>query len=274
MMKAIEIEDATVIRGGEPVLKGISLSLKQGEHACILGPNGSGKSTIVKMISGEISPLYKEPASIRLFGQERWNLFALRARLGIISDSLQSTQTRDESVLDTILSGFFGSVGLPLRAETSPAMHSKAIEAAELLGVRAILDRKASELSSGQMRRVLVARALVHDPEMLLLDEPYTSLDMAARHAFGLQVRGLAARGHAIILVTHEIAEIPPEIDRVILLKEGRILADGPKAEVLNSILISELFGLPIVVEREDGQYRAFPAPTVIPALEPTRRTR
>jgi iron complex transport system ATP-binding protein len=259
MTNAIELRAATVIRGGRTVLKAVDLALRPHENACILGPNGSGKSTIVKLISGELSPLYREPAAIRLFGEERWELFALRGRLGIVSDSLQATQAADESVMDTILSGFFGGVGLPLRESASPAMVAKAREAAELLGVRSILDRKASELSSGQMRRVLVARALVHDPEMLLLDEPYTSLDIAARHSFGSCVRGLAARGQAIILVTHELSEIPPEIDRVILVKDGKILADGPKSKNLSSELISELFGLSLTVTEEKGHYHAAP---------------
>jgi len=259
MTNAIELEKATVMRGERAVLKDISLELRPHEHACILGPNGSGKSTLVKLISGDLSPLYREPSAIRLFGEERWELFALRSRLGIVSDSLQAMQSRDESVLDTILSGFFGGVGLPMRTELSPWMLDKARETAELLGLGSLLDRSASELSSGQMRRALVARALVHDPEMLLLDEPYTSLDIAARHSFGNCVRGLAARGHAIVLVTHELSEIPPEIGRVILVKDGRIIADGPKAEILNSRLISDLFGLPLIVSEDEGHYRAIP---------------
>lgn len=257
MSAAIELENATVVRGNRAVLVGLSLRLEEGEHACILGPNGSGKSTIVKLISGELSPLYREPASIRLFGQERWELFSLRSRLGIVSGDLQSYQARDESVLDTILSGFFGSVGLPLRAEPSDAMIAKAREAADLLGARALLERRAFELSSGEMRRVLVARALVHEPDMLLLDEPFSSLDIAARHTFALRVSELAARGHAIVLVTHELSEIPPEIDRIILIKAGKISGDGPKAAILRSETISELFGLPVRIVFEEGRYHA-----------------
>jgi iron complex transport system ATP-binding protein len=257
--EAIELRDATVIRGGRAVLEGISLGLRADEHACILGPNGSGKSTLVRLISGELSPLYREPAAIRLFGQERWDLFALRGRLGIVSDSLQSTQARDESVLDTILSGFFGGVGLPMRTEADPRMIGKARDAADLLGLIPLLERRADELSSGQLRRVLVARALVHDPDMLLLDEPYTSLDIRARHIFGECVRDLAARGHAIVLVTHELSEIAPEIERVILVKDGSILADGPKVEILDSELISELFDMRVRVSREGGLYHAYP---------------
>ena len=258
MREAIELRDATVIRGGRMVLDGVSLKLKSGEHACILGPNGSGKSSLVRLISGELSPLYREPPAIRLFGRERWDLFALRGRLGIVSDSLQSAQARDESVLDTILSGFFGGVGLPLRVEPDSRMVEKAREAAELLGLRSLLERRADELSSGQMRRVLVARALVHEPEMLLLDEPYASLDIAARRIFGDCIRDLAARGHAIILITHELSEIGPEFERVILVKEGRIIADGPKREILSSALMSELFDIPLQVTEEKNLYRAY----------------
>ena len=257
MSAAIELADATVVRGGREVLHALNLKLEAGQHACLLGPNGSGKSTIVKLIAGEVSPLYRESPPIRLFGQERWDLFSLRSRLGIVSGELQSYQARDESVLDTILSGFFGSVGLPLRAQPTPAMIAKAREAAELLGARALIDRRAFELSSGEMRRVLVARALVHEPEMLLLDEPFASLDIAARHGFSSRVRELAARGHAIVLVTHELSEIPPEIDRIVLIKQGRIVGDGPKREMLRSETISELFGLPIRIFFQEGRFHA-----------------
>ncbi len=260
MATTIEMRDATVLLGGRPVLKDASFSLEEGEHACILGPNGSGKSTIVRLISGDLFPLYREPAAVRLFGQDRWDLFDLRNRLGIVSDTLQAWQASGgESVRDTILSGFFGGVGLPLRGTPEAWMEAKAREAARILGVEEILDRRADTLSSGQMRRALVARALVHDPGTLLLDEPYTSLDIAARHAFSGRVRHLAARGHAIILVTHELAEIPPEMDRVILVKDGRILADGPKRDVLVSERITELFDIPLAVREEDEKYRAIP---------------
>jgi iron complex transport system ATP-binding protein len=257
MTDAIDIRGAIVVRGGKEVLKDLSLAIGSDEGACILGPNGSGKSTIVQMIAGELSPLYREPAAIKIFGEERWNLFDLRSRLGIVSDSLQAAQAGDESVLDTILSGFYGGVGLPLYAEAPREYVERASGAAELLGVRDLLERRASSLSSGQMRRVLVARALAHDPEILLLDEPFTSLDIGARHFFYDRVRSLASQGRAIVLVTHELSEIPPEIERVILVKDGGIIADGRKREVLDSDRISSLFGVPLLVSEEKGHYRA-----------------
>lgn len=255
------MRDATVLLGGRPVLREASFTLEENEHVCILGPNGSGKSTIVRLISGDLFPLYREPAAVRLFGRERWDLFQLRGRLGIVSDTLQAWQAAGgESVRDTILSGFFGGVGLPMRGAPETWRERKAEEAARILGIEELLGRRVGTLSSGQMRRVLVARALVHEPKTLLLDEPYTSLDIAARHTFAERVRHLAARGHAIILVTHELSEIPPEMDRVILVREGRILADGPKREVLVPGVISELFGIPLTVREENGRYRAVPA--------------
>jgi iron complex transport system ATP-binding protein len=262
MSAAIEILDATAVLDGAEVLRGFSLVLREGEHACILGPNGSGKSTLVRMIAGEVSPVYRERPAIKLFGQERWNLFELRGRLGIVSDRLQSAQASAGSALDVVLSGFYGSVGLPPRAEPSDAMRARASEAAARLGIGRLLERRASTLSSGEMRRALVARALVHDPDMLLLDEPYSSLDIAAKASFAASVRELAASGHAIVLVTHDLSEIGSEIERVVLVKEGRVLADGPKRALLTSELMSELYGARVLVEREDApggeRYRAW----------------
>jgi iron complex transport system ATP-binding protein len=252
---AVEIDRATVRRGEVEILEEISLSIRADEHLAILGPNGSGKSTIVGLIAGDVPAVYREPAPVRLFGETSWNLFELRERLGIVSDRLQTRQEASFTVMEVLLSAFFGSVGLPLRAEIAPEMYAKAKEVAAFLKVSNLLERDPATLSSGQMRRVLVGRALVHDPDMLLLDEPFTSLDIAARHRFSLLLRDLAARGHAIVLVSHELSEIPPEIERIVLVKNGRIHADGPKAEILTSTTISDLYGLDLHVERRGDGY-------------------
>jgi iron complex transport system ATP-binding protein len=247
---AIEVLDATVILEGEEVLRGFSLVLDEGDHACILGPNGSGKSTLVRLIAGDVYPVYRDRPTVRLFGSERWDLFELRSRLGIVSDRLQSAQASGDGVLDVVLSGFYGSVGLPLRAEPTGKMIARAEAAAAMMGIAGLLGRRASTLSSGEMRRALVARALAHDPDMLLLDEPYSSLDIAAKAALSSSIRGLAASGRAIVLVTHDVSEIGPEIARVVLVKDGRVLADGPKRALLTSETLSELYGTDIRVER------------------------
>jgi iron complex transport system ATP-binding protein len=257
---AVELEHATLVRDGAELLRDFSLVMSRNEHVAILGPNGSGKSSLVGLISGEFFAYHREPAPVRLFGQSLWNLFELRHRLGIVSDRLQQRHSRDESVTDVLLSAFFGSVGLPLHVEATAEMREKAREAAAFLGISGLLDRSSSTLSSGEMRRLLVGRALVHEPEMLLLDEPYTSLDIAARHGFAGLVGSLAALGHAIVIVTHDISEIPSEVERVVLLKGGRVFADGPKAELLNSESLSELYGLRLTVFREGEGYRAIPA--------------
>jgi iron complex transport system ATP-binding protein len=261
MNDAIELRGATVVSEGNTLLDDLSLVLRSDEHACILGPNGSGKSTLVRLIAGDVSAVYSEPPAVKLFGKESWNLFELRNRLGIVSDMLQTAHAVGVSALEVVLSGFYGSIGLPLYVEPSSDMLEKVHTAAERLGVLQLLGRRASTLSSGELRRILVARALVHDPDMLLLDEPYSSLDIAAKATFMTSVRSLAASGHAIVLVTHDLAEISPEIERVILLKKGRLFADGPKDDLINSDTISELYGMKINVYRfstENGlRYRS-----------------
>ncbi|MEI6874322.1 MAG: ATP-binding cassette domain-containing protein [Spirochaetota bacterium] len=250
------MDRATVVKDGVEILRELSLVMHEDEHVCILGPNGSGKSTIVSLIAGDQYALWRPRAPVRLFGEENWKLFELRARLGLVSDRLQTEHSRDETVGDVLLSAFFGSVGLPLRVRVLPEMREKAADVASFLGIAGLVDRRTSTLSSGEMRRVLVGRALVHDPGMLLLDEPFTSLDIAARQGFTRLLRALASRGHTILLVTHDLAEIPPEIERIVLIKEGAIFADGPKTDVLNSEIISRLYGIEVRVRREDGRYR------------------
>ena len=254
---AIELEGATLVREGAEVLSELSLRIGAKERVALLGPNGSGKSSLVGLISGDFHAVHREPAPVRLFGQELWNLFALRERIGIVSDRYQARHSRGDSVEEVLLSAFFGSIGLPLRAEISSEMRSRARETADFLGISSLMERPSSSLSSGEMRRLLVGRALVHEPEMLFLDEPYTSLDIAAKHSFSSLVRALAARGHGLVIVTHDISEIPPEVDRVVLLQAGRVFAEGPKEAMLDEVLLSELYGLDLRVLRDEGLFRA-----------------
>jgi len=255
--QAVLIDRATVIEDGTKLLGDISLRIEEGERVCILGPNGSGKSTLVRLMAGEAKARYHEPAPVRIFGEELWNLFSLRSRIGFVSDRLQSLHAGMETVHDVLLSAFFGSVGLPLREAIDPAREAKVREIASFLSIADLVGRQTASLSSGEMRRVLIGRALVHEPHMLLLDEPFTSLDIAARQGFASLLHSLMTRGHSLILVTHELSDIPPEIDRVILLRAGQVFADGPATDLLASEPLSELFGIALRVERGAEGYRA-----------------
>ena len=243
------------MRGTNRVLQHINLTIQDGEHVAILGPNGCGKSTFIKTITRELYPLREPGASVRIMGRETWNIFELRRYLGIVSNDLLNTSTRDLTGLEVILSGFFSSIGIWPNHEVSPAMRVMAEEILDRLEVPHLAPRFVTEMSSGEVHRLMIGRALVHEPRALLLDEPSTSLDLFAQHELKTILSKLARGGTGILLITHHLSDLIPEIERVILMKRGSIHADGPKAEVLTENNLSELFGLPVTLEQRDGFY-------------------
>jgi iron complex transport system ATP-binding protein len=261
----LELHDATVIKGDRRVLDGLSLTIHADEHTAILGPNGAGKSVFVNLLTHQDRALARDngTAPIRVFGNDNWNVSELRSQLGIISADLHQRFVigNNEGRITAeaaVLSGFLASHGiLRYRAITSE-MRRRAAEALARMGVSQLARRRLDEMSSGEARRVLLARALVTSPRALVLDEPTTGLDLVARHDFMERVRQIARDGTTIILVTHHIEEIVPEIERVILLRDGRVLAAGPKRSVLTSERLSELFGAPITLEESDGYFQAW----------------
>jgi iron complex transport system ATP-binding protein len=255
----IDFCNLTVKRGDNVVLDGITLSIAVGEHIALLGPNGSGKSTLIKVITRELYPFLKEARwSLRIMGRDTWNLFELRSLLGIVSNDWMRFCSRDNSGFETVLSGFFGSVGIWPNHEVTSDMEQKAREVMELLEIAHLSNRDVDEMSSGEARRILIGRALVHDPLALVLDEPTASLDLRATHELREILRKLARNGISVIVVTHHLPDIIPEIERVVLLREGRILRDGPKADVLTAENLSSVFGTPVDVLERHGLYNAW----------------
>jgi iron complex transport system ATP-binding protein len=252
----LDFQSVTVQRGDAVVLDSLTLAIAQGEHIAILGPNGSGKSTLIKLISRELYPRLKpEPWSLRILGRDRWHLFDLRHHLGIVSNDWMQMCTRDYSGYEIVLSGFFGSVGIWPNHEVTPRMESKAHEVMDMLEIPHLAGRNTNEMSSGEARRILIGRALVHDPQALILDEPTTSLDLRAAYELREILRKLAAGGISVIMVTHYLPDIIPEIQRVVLLGNGRVFCDGPKEQVLRAEPLSGLFGTPLEVIKRRGYY-------------------
>jgi iron complex transport system ATP-binding protein len=247
-----------VERGARLALNSLSLTVEAGEHVAILGPNGSGKSTLIKTITRECYPLLRPETRLRILGQENWNIFDLRAHLGVVSNDLMAQCTRDITGRELVLSGFFGSIGIWPNHQVQPEMRTAAHAAMARLEVEHLADRWLDELSSGEARRLLIARALIHNPETLLLDEPTTSLDLPSLREVRSHLRGLAASGVGLLLVTHHLDDIIPEIERVILLREGAVFVDGPKAEVLTSERLSSTFGVDLEVIEREGFYHAW----------------
>jgi iron complex transport system ATP-binding protein len=259
MHPLIEFRNVTVYRGEKVALDGVTLSIQEGEHAAILGPNGCGKSTLIKTITRELYPRYSGDGSgLRIFGKDRWNIFDLRPLLGIVSNDLMQTCTRAISGREAVLSGFFGSIGIWPNHHVTPAMEKRTDEILALLEAPHLADRNVDELSSGEARRILIGRALAHNPKALVLDEPTASLDMHAMHELRAILRKLAQAGTSMIVVTHHLPDLIPEIGRVILIKKGRVLRDGPKREVLTSTLLSELFETPVELVERCGLYQTW----------------
>ena len=251
----LDFRHVSVMRGEKTALRDITLRILAGEHAAILGPNGSGKSTLIKTITRECYPLVLPGSSLTILGRNSWNVFELRTLLGIVSNDLMSSSTRDITGLEAILSGFFSSIGIQPYHCVTAEMLDQSRAALEMLEVPHLADREMTAMSSGEARRILIARALVHDPLALLLDEPSNSLDLRSALELRETLRKLANAGTGILLVTHQLSDIIPEIDRVILLRDGQVFADGRKAEVLTAARLTELFGLPVELMQRHGHY-------------------
>jgi len=254
----LALNHVTVMRGEVAALQDITLRVESGEHLCVLGPNGCGKSTLIKTITRECYPLANEGSSISILGRERWNVFELRSLLGIVSPDLLASCTSDATGRDVVLSGFFSSTRIFPHHAPNPDLLERTSAALARLGIAHLAGRPVAQMSSGEAKRTLIARALVHEPQTLLFDEPSNALDIGAQIQLRDTMRALARDGLGILLVTHHVSEIIPEIARVVLLREGRIVADGPTQDMLTSARLSALFGADIQIARRDGFYSLF----------------
>lgn len=260
--KLIEIRNATVWRGTTRVFDGLNLDIDRHERVAILGPNGSGKTTLLKLLNRELYAVAEPGSRVRILGRERGNVWELRKHIGVVSHDLQQRYTPSTTALQVVVSGFYSSIGvhgLLAKRVTEPQRRAARRALAEL-GLAEMIDRRLSEMSTGQQRRCLLARALVHRPDTLILDEPTAGLDFSACFDYLARLRKLAETGTNLVIVTHHLNEIPTVVDRVVLLHQGRVVADGKKAEILTGERLSQVYSTPIRVTEIDGYYLACPA--------------
>ncbi|MGB7189742.1 MAG: ATP-binding cassette domain-containing protein [Acidobacteriaceae bacterium] len=249
------MRNVNVARGEAVVLHDVNLTIRTGEHVAVLGPNGCGKSTLIKTITCECYPVIAPGMSLRLLGRDRWDVSQLRQHLGVVEATLPGERTGVTRGLDAVVAGFFSASTLWPNLHVTDAMRARAHEALERMQAAHLEQKPVGQMSAGEQRRVMIARALVHEPEMLLLDEPSNALDIAAQRELREALRSVARQGTGLIMVTHHLADILPEIERVILMRDGRIVADGPKEELLDAERLGEMFGTDVHVTTRNGYW-------------------
>ena len=264
MPPVLELHGATVVRHGRTILDGLSLVIHAGEHTAILGPNGAGKSALIRLLTHDDRSLPRSDgiSPVQVFGEDKWDVFELRSQLGIVSANLHhgfisGNNEGPVTAEAAVLSGFHATHGVLRYGVITDEMRRLAEEALAEMGVSHLRLRRLHEMSSGEARRVLLARALATGPRALILDEPTTGLDVVSRDAFMEHVRHIARNGTTLVLVTHHVNEIVPEVERVLLLRDGRIMGSGPRHAMLTTARLSELFDAPIDVEEEGGFFHA-----------------
>jgi iron complex transport system ATP-binding protein len=253
----LELRQVNVARGDRVVLHDVNLTIRTGEHVAILGPNGCGKSTLILAMTCQVYPMVQPEMLVRIFGRERWDLTQLRRHFGIVAAGLMGAELPGERTavttgLDAVIAGFFSASTLWPNLHVTEEMRVRAAEALERMEATHLSEQLVGTMSAGERRRILIARALVHRPRQLLLDEPSNALDLAAQRELRETLRRLAQEGTGLVLVTHHLGDVLPEIERIILMREGRIVADGARAELLTEARLSELFSAPVRIGRDE----------------------
>ena len=248
----LQLRNAVVRRAGRAILTVDAFELACGENIALLGPNGSGKSTFVKLVTREMLPLHRDEPPVLFKGRDRATLAEVKRSLGVVSSTMQEQMTVHLPAVDIVAGGLYGALGIPqaVVAADADAARDRALATMGLLGIADLAARDAMTLSTGQARRALIARALVHDPEALVFDEPCTGLDPEGMFYVRRSMRALAQAGKSIVLVTHYPEDVIPEIARLVLVKDGAVFADGPKERLLSDDTMSALFDVPLRVKR------------------------
>lgn len=256
-------QNVSIMRGERVILHEVNLQITRGERVAILGPNGCGKSTLIKAMTCELYPLVKPGLHVEIFGRQRWDLQQLKQKLGVVTSEPPGKSSRHTTAFDTVLTGFFSSATLWPNLVITEEMKTIAWDALCQVGGQAFAQQELGTLSAGQQKRVMIARALVGSgaapaERMLLMDEPSNALDLAAQADLRATMRQLVQQGTGLILVTHHIADIIPEIDRVLMMREGRIIADGTREEMLTERSLFDLFGVQVTLTERDGYLHAW----------------
>ncbi|WP_063420346.1 MULTISPECIES: ABC transporter ATP-binding protein [Prochlorococcus] len=255
----LDINDVEAWLGPTQVFRNLSLKLEQGENTAILGPNGSGKTALVKLITRNIYPIVKRGSTLKIFGNKKIKLNQLRSRIGVVSTDLEVRTPDYISAKDVVLSGLYGSIGINRNRSPKEKEIKKVQDLISELGLEDIEARSFGQLSDGERRRLLIARAMINEPEVLILDEPTNGLDLKARHQLLKYIRILCTSKTTIILITHRVEDIVKEMQRIIFLKKGAIIRDGATKDLLLSEPLGKLYETPLEIIYANGYYQVIP---------------
>lgn len=257
MVAVVDLVDVSVRRGSTVLLDGINWQVGESDRWVVLGPNGAGKTTLLRLLTGDLHPTSGTAGVLdEVLGAV--NVFDLRPRIGLVSQIFQERVPRSETVHNLVVSAAYAVVGR-WKEEYEGFDHERADALLDRFGMLELRDRTFGTLSSGERKRVEIARALMVDPELLLLDEPAAGLDLGGRENLVRLLGELAADpvAPASVMVTHHVEEIPPGITHAMLLRKGRIVAAGPAREVLTEPLMSETFDMPLRLLMSQGRFTA-----------------
>ena len=254
-----DLKNINVYIDQKEILSNINIKLNFGENILILGPNGSGKSTFLKLLNRSIYPITSNNSSLKLFNKEEINIWDLRKKIGFLFKEMEQRVSNGVNLYDVIISGFSGTFNSRYSKSLSERSKIKIDNLTNEWGLNNIISNEFKSLSDGQKRRALLARALVYEPDILVLDEPFCNLDIKSNFILNRNLSKLIEQSVNIVYVTHNLESILPKTNRVILIKEGTVLKDGSPHELINSKTLSDLFNISINVIEQKGYWRMVP---------------
>jgi len=256
-MNIINFKNINVGYDEKIILQNLNLTIKQGEHWAILGANGSGKSTLMKLIQSQIHPRFDKNSTKEIFGKSRYSLFELREKIGVITNDLHNYFLDKVPFLtgyEVVQSGFYSSFGIFEHQDFTEQQHKKVRETLDFLEINHLQNKKVNTMSTGELRKCIIARALIHNPQAFILDEPTVGLDIKAQINF-LKMLQKLAKESSIILVTHHLEEIFEDITNIALIYNNTIYKSGLKEEILTSQNLSTIFDTKLKINEKNHRY-------------------
>lgn len=258
MENLINIKHASIKRNDKLIVEDLNFEINKGEHVAVIGPNGAGKSTLFKICCMEMHPLWSEDLELNRFGESRITKEKLRQKMGVVSKELLEICSSSYVARDIIAGGMFSSIGLDFHHQITDNMWSKIDSTISKYNCTKLQSKKMKDLSTGEAQKVLLARALVLNPELLLLDEAANGLDFPSRSIYRNTIDTVIKQGTTVVLITHDLSQVLPSINKIVFMKNGKIIETGNKENMLTEEKLSKLYNKDVYIDKRNGLYSAW----------------